>query len=65
MSPRKTVLERAKTFDLFASQEDGGEYIAIAVIIIIGMGEMYTEYCSFFWFELSGGTETQIGVMWF
>jgi hypothetical protein len=30
-SPRKTMLERAKTFDLFASQDDGGEYTAVAV----------------------------------
>jgi hypothetical protein len=26
-SPRKTKLERAKTFDLFVSQGDDGEYI--------------------------------------
>jgi hypothetical protein len=48
-SPRKTMLKRAKTFDLFASQDDGGEYIAVVVSITMGTGDMYAAHCSLLW----------------
>jgi hypothetical protein len=38
-SPRKTKLERAKTFDLFVSQGDDGEYIAASSLVKYWRGQ--------------------------